>query len=236
MLRIRIRDWVPFWPLDPGSGMGESQHPGSGINNPDHFFLSLETIFLLFLGLKHWNSLMRIRDPGWRQFGSGIRDGKKSDSGYGINIPDPPHWLDWYYTEQNKWGDSIMARTCLPQQLGYVQYTVTGFVIQIQSDLLHDDMYLRLLLYLVRSNMNIIGKSLDVLFLSCGRLEWFKLNLEGHRWLAAQDGTVREWALHIVHLVPSEAVQWEPVLPSRTIAARARTLQVQRKKARSWKG
>ncbi len=36
---------------------------------------------------------MRIRDPGWRQFGSGIRDGKKSDPGSGINIPDPPHWL-----------------------------------------------------------------------------------------------------------------------------------------------
>ncbi len=34
---------------------------------------------------------MRIRDPGWRQFGSGIRDGKKSDPGSGINIPDPTH-------------------------------------------------------------------------------------------------------------------------------------------------
>ncbi len=34
---------------------------------------------------------MRIRDPGWRQFGSEIRDGKKSDPGSGINIPDPPH-------------------------------------------------------------------------------------------------------------------------------------------------
>jgi hypothetical protein len=33
---------------------------------------------------------MRIRDPGWRQFGSGIRDGKKVGSG--INIPDPQHW------------------------------------------------------------------------------------------------------------------------------------------------
>jgi hypothetical protein len=31
-------------------------------------------------------------DPGWRQFGSRIRDGKKSDSGSGINIPDPQHW------------------------------------------------------------------------------------------------------------------------------------------------
>jgi hypothetical protein len=35
---------------------------------------------------------MRIRDPGWRQFGSGIRDGKKSDPRSGINIPDPQHW------------------------------------------------------------------------------------------------------------------------------------------------
>jgi hypothetical protein len=35
---------------------------------------------------------MRIRDPGWRQFGSGIRDGDSSDPGSGINIPDPQHW------------------------------------------------------------------------------------------------------------------------------------------------
>jgi hypothetical protein len=35
---------------------------------------------------------MTIRDPGWRQFGSGIRDGKKSDPGSGIKIPDPQHW------------------------------------------------------------------------------------------------------------------------------------------------
>ena len=69
-----IWDWVAF--LTPGSGMGESLHPdpGSGVNNPDHIFQSLETIFQLFLGLKYLNSLMRIRDPGWRQFGSGIRD------------------------------------------------------------------------------------------------------------------------------------------------------------------
>jgi hypothetical protein len=68
--------------------MGESQHPdpGSGMNNPDHIFYSLETIFLLFWGLKYLNSLMRIRDPRWR-----LRDGKKSDLGSGINIPDPPH-------------------------------------------------------------------------------------------------------------------------------------------------
>ncbi len=36
---------------------------------------------------------MRIRDPGWRQFGSGIRDRKKSDLGSGIHIPDPQHWF-----------------------------------------------------------------------------------------------------------------------------------------------
>jgi hypothetical protein len=35
-------------------------------------------------------------DPGWKKFGSGmekirIRDGKYSDPGSGINIPDPQH-------------------------------------------------------------------------------------------------------------------------------------------------
>ncbi len=46
----------------PGSGMGESHHPdpGSVMNNPDHIFLSLETIFLLFERLKYINSLLRI--------------------------------------------------------------------------------------------------------------------------------------------------------------------------------
>jgi hypothetical protein len=76
---------------DPGSGIGCFFDPwirdgrksasGSGMNNPDHIFKSLETNFFAFLGLKYINSLMRTRDPGWRQFGSGIRDGKKSDSG-----------------------------------------------------------------------------------------------------------------------------------------------------------
>jgi hypothetical protein len=32
---------------------------------------------------------MWIRDPGLKKFGSGIRDGKKSDLGSGIIIPDP---------------------------------------------------------------------------------------------------------------------------------------------------
>jgi hypothetical protein len=86
------------WIRDPGSGMGECQHPdsGSGMNNPDHIFIEPRNHFFAFLGvkiLKFLNSLMRIRDPGWKQFGSGIRDGKKSDPGSGINIPDPQHCL-----------------------------------------------------------------------------------------------------------------------------------------------
>jgi len=36
---------------------------------------------------------MWIWDLGWKKFGSGIRDGKKSDLGSGINIPDPQYWL-----------------------------------------------------------------------------------------------------------------------------------------------
>jgi hypothetical protein len=30
---------------------------------------------------------IRIRDPGWEKFGSGIRDGKKSEPGTGIQDP-----------------------------------------------------------------------------------------------------------------------------------------------------
>jgi hypothetical protein len=51
---LRIRDPGLGAFLTPGSGMGESQHPdpGSGMNNPDHIFKGLETIFLLFFGVK----------------------------------------------------------------------------------------------------------------------------------------------------------------------------------------
>ncbi len=37
VLRIRIRDPVPFWPLDPGSGMGRKSASGSGIRNEQPF-------------------------------------------------------------------------------------------------------------------------------------------------------------------------------------------------------
>ncbi len=104
VLRIRIRDlgsgirdWVPFWPLDPGSGIRDwrKSASGSGIRDeqPGSYFLELRNHFLLFFWLKYLNSLMRIRDPGWRQFGSEIRDGKMSDPGSGIRDkhPGPPH-------------------------------------------------------------------------------------------------------------------------------------------------
>ena len=66
--------------------MGESQHqdPGSGMNNPDHIFKSSETIFSALLGVKILKffyddpgsgmETVRIREPGWKKVGSGIRD------------------------------------------------------------------------------------------------------------------------------------------------------------------
>jgi hypothetical protein len=68
--------------------MGKKSGSGSGMNNPDHISESLEPAFWV---IKILNSLMRIRDPEWKKFGCGIRDGKNSDPGSGINIPDPQH-------------------------------------------------------------------------------------------------------------------------------------------------
>jgi hypothetical protein len=56
-------------------GRNQDPDPGSGMNNPDHISESLKNYF----GLKCLNSLMWIRDPknsdpGWKKFGSGIRD------------------------------------------------------------------------------------------------------------------------------------------------------------------
>jgi hypothetical protein len=57
--------------------MGKKSGSGSGINIPDHISESFEAIFWI----KYLNSLMRIRDPGWKksdpgwkEFGYGIRD------------------------------------------------------------------------------------------------------------------------------------------------------------------
>ncbi len=51
---------------------------GSGMNSPDHIFGSLETIFLVKIP-KFFDA-----DPGWKKFGSEIRNTVKS--GYKINI------------------------------------------------------------------------------------------------------------------------------------------------------
>ncbi len=47
--------------VTPGSGMGEKSGSGSGMNNPDHF-------------RELRNNFLRIWDPGWKKFRSGIRD------------------------------------------------------------------------------------------------------------------------------------------------------------------
>ncbi len=80
MLWIRIRDPVPFWPLDPGSVMGKKSGSESGMNNPDPISESLETSFF---ELKYLNYLMQIRDLGWKKFD---RDPgwKKFDPGSGM--------------------------------------------------------------------------------------------------------------------------------------------------------
>jgi hypothetical protein len=89
---LRSEKIIPDSVADPGSGAFLT--PGSRIQEvsirirdekPGSYFLELRNHFF---GLKYLNSLMRIRDPGWRQFGSGIRDPgwKKSDPGSGIQI------------------------------------------------------------------------------------------------------------------------------------------------------
>ncbi len=77
VLRIRIRD----------PGLGAFLTPGSGIRDeqPGSYFLELRNRFFAFLGgvkiLKFFDEhsgsgmeTVRIRDPGWKKVGSGIRD------------------------------------------------------------------------------------------------------------------------------------------------------------------
>jgi hypothetical protein len=87
VVQIRIRDQVPFRPLDLGSGMGKKLGSGSGMNNPDHISESLETIF--------WVKILKFfdADPGSGMEKIRIRDGRNSDPGSGINIPDPQHCM-----------------------------------------------------------------------------------------------------------------------------------------------
>ncbi len=59
--------------------MGESQHP----DPESHFFAFFGVKILKFFDEDPGSGMetVRIRDPEWRQFRSGIRDGKKSDPG-----------------------------------------------------------------------------------------------------------------------------------------------------------
>jgi len=67
--------------FDPWILDGRKSVSGSGIRDeqPGSYFLELRNHFFAFWGVK----ILKFfdEDPGWRQFGSGIRDGKKSDPG-----------------------------------------------------------------------------------------------------------------------------------------------------------
>jgi hypothetical protein len=66
---------------DPDPASGDFLTPGSGIRDeqPGSYFLQFRNHFFGLKYIKYLNSLMRIRDPGWKKVGSGI------------NIPDPQH-------------------------------------------------------------------------------------------------------------------------------------------------
>ncbi len=118
---LRIRDPVPFWPLDPGSEIGFFRIPDLGSRIPNPYFWELRDNFL---GKKFYNSLKigpniflqhfknkkgqfcEIYDSKkkvWQQIffhqclsllflDPESGMGKNQDPVSGINIPDPPHW------------------------------------------------------------------------------------------------------------------------------------------------
>ncbi len=81
-----------IWIRDPG--LGAFLTPGSKIRDeqPGSYFLELRNHFYALFGVK----ILKFfdEDPGSGIETVRIRDGKKSDPGSGINIPDPQHWLD----------------------------------------------------------------------------------------------------------------------------------------------
>jgi hypothetical protein len=87
-----IRDWVFFWPLDPG-------WEKVSIRSTRIIFFELRNHFFGFFGIKLlilWRG-SGIRDGVSSDPGFWIRDGKNSDPGSGINIPDPPHCINAYH-------------------------------------------------------------------------------------------------------------------------------------------
>ncbi len=67
VFRIRIRDPVPFWPLDPGSGMGKKSRSRSGIRIQDEHPVSYFRVLR--------EKLLGVDvDLDFFDLGSGIRD------------------------------------------------------------------------------------------------------------------------------------------------------------------
>jgi hypothetical protein len=66
--------------------MGKKSGSGSGIRDeqPESYFLELRNHFL---GLNYLNSFMRIRDPVWKKFGSGMEKSRIRDPGSRIRDP-----------------------------------------------------------------------------------------------------------------------------------------------------
>ncbi len=125
-----IRDWVPFWPLDQDRRKSAT---GSGIRDeePGSYFLELRNHIFAFFGVKILEffdedpgsgmETVRIRDPGWKKVGSGIRDGDSSD---------PPHWLRMYII-----GGQYDFLSLFPEL--YCNYTVTHIGYENNGQLWH---------------------------------------------------------------------------------------------------
>ncbi len=120
MPRVADPNPVPFWPLAPGSGMGKKSGSGSELNNPDHISESLETIFWD----KCLNSLMR--DLGWKELGSGIRDGKISDPEWTSLIRNTDNWvilLSWMWSSRMDKHLTVTANAKVATALGSIPAT-----------------------------------------------------------------------------------------------------------------
>jgi hypothetical protein len=133
VLRIRIRDPGSVAFLAPASGIRDprwvkSKGSGSRIRDeqPGSYFLALRNHFF---GLKYLNSLVRIRDPGWKQFGSGIRDEKKSDPSFGSRDKHPGSATLIYILQSKESGVDEDIWDALNRDIMYriLFYTIFGF-------------------------------------------------------------------------------------------------------------
>ncbi len=89
--------------LDPGSGAFLT--PGSGMNHPDNFSESLETIFfgwkylIFYVDPGSGLDIIWIRDPGWKKFESGIRE--KNPRSATMSTVIKYHRIFFYFSVQN---------------------------------------------------------------------------------------------------------------------------------------